>query len=324
MTKPLVPAHVDLRDFAFMPLDAVRLRDSSLAVEASGDEFRAAVLLWCVAWHQVPAASLPDNDRVLANYVGFGRDLKSWRKVREGALRGFVPCDDGRLYHAILSQKAGESWEKKLRHWWKREYERLRKIAARNRVDINYPTFDEWREHFDATGDEKWPLNSALSHGTDEGQAAGQPSDGGSIKVREGKVREGKGYIDSLHTEASTQVSTDLEPAALACSLMSQAGCKSVNVSRPELLAALAEGITPQQLGDAAGEAVQLGKNSPFAWAIATTRKRQADTPKAINGAGRVVGRAPTPSSVEAIRKHPIDPQVVGGFMAKVKEHLGL
>jgi O-methyltransferase involved in polyketide biosynthesis len=107
--EPLVPADVDLRDFAFMPLDVVRLRDSSLSIEASGDEFRAAVLLWCVAWHQVPAASLPDDDRALAMYTGFGRDVKGWKRIRAGAIRGFVQCSDGRLYHPILAEKAMEA-----------------------------------------------------------------------------------------------------------------------------------------------------------------------------------------------------------------------
>src|SRR5262249_39444810 len=41
MTAPMppVPADLDLRDFPFMPLDVLRLRDSDLATLASGDEF---------------------------------------------------------------------------------------------------------------------------------------------------------------------------------------------------------------------------------------------------------------------------------------------
>ena len=41
MSDPLI----DLRDFAFLPLDVVRLRDSELVSTATGDEFRAAVHL---------------------------------------------------------------------------------------------------------------------------------------------------------------------------------------------------------------------------------------------------------------------------------------
>ena len=111
---PLVPAEVDLRDFAFMPLDVVRLRDSGLTAKASGDEFRAAVLLWCASWHQVPAASLPDDDDELANICGYSRSRREWAKVREGARRGWLACSDGRLYHQAVAGKALEAWIEKL------------------------------------------------------------------------------------------------------------------------------------------------------------------------------------------------------------------
>ena len=35
---PLVPADVDLRDFGFMPLDVLRLRDSDMMALATGDD----------------------------------------------------------------------------------------------------------------------------------------------------------------------------------------------------------------------------------------------------------------------------------------------
>ena len=111
--QPIVAADVDLRDFAFMPLDVVRLRDSDLAAIASGDGFRAAVLLWCAAWHQVPAASLPKDDRALAHLAGYGRNPSGWRKIKSDAMRGFVECDDGRLYHATIAEKANEAWQRK-------------------------------------------------------------------------------------------------------------------------------------------------------------------------------------------------------------------
>jgi hypothetical protein len=107
--EPLTPPDCDLRDFSWMPLDVSRLRDSDLAVIASGDAFRAAVLLWCASWHQVPAASLPTDDRLLANLAGYGRDMKGWSEIRDDALRGFVECSDGRLYHAVVAEKALEA-----------------------------------------------------------------------------------------------------------------------------------------------------------------------------------------------------------------------
>ena len=111
---PIVPPEVDLRDFVFMPLDVVRLRDSGIAVRASGDEFRAAVLLWCASWHQLPAASLPDDDALLAQLAGYGRDIRGWKKVKRGAMSGWKRCADGRLYHPVVAEKAIESWNKKI------------------------------------------------------------------------------------------------------------------------------------------------------------------------------------------------------------------
>lgn len=111
---PLVAADVDLTDFGFMPLDVRRLRDSKIAANASGDEFRAAVLLWCAAWHQKPAASLPDDDVELSQLAGYGRVVREWRKVRDGALHGWVKCSDGRLYHPVIAEKANEAWGQRI------------------------------------------------------------------------------------------------------------------------------------------------------------------------------------------------------------------
>ena len=94
-----------------MPLDVARLRDSDLALSASGDEFKAAVLLWCASWCQVPAASLPADDRLICRLAGL--DLKAWARVKAGALRGWVECDDGRLYHPTVAEKARDAWERR-------------------------------------------------------------------------------------------------------------------------------------------------------------------------------------------------------------------
>lgn len=126
LPAPLVPSHVDLRGLPYMPLDVNRIRDSQLAISASGDEFRAAVLLWCASWNQVPAASLPEDDQTLAAYAGYGRDLKSWKRARGGAMRGFVQCTDGRWYHPVVAEKALEAWEERKEYRDKRENEAAR------------------------------------------------------------------------------------------------------------------------------------------------------------------------------------------------------
>lgn len=113
LPEPLTPPDLDLRTFDWMPLQVVRLRDSGIVVVASAEAFRAAVLLWCAAWHQVPAASLPKDEKMLCSLAGFGRDLKTWRSLSVDALHGFVECSDGRLYHPVIAEKAIESGSKK-------------------------------------------------------------------------------------------------------------------------------------------------------------------------------------------------------------------
>lgn len=114
MTAPMTPPDCDLRGMPFMPLAGDRLIDSDLFLMSTGDEFKAALALWWASWKQVPAASLPDDDRLLA---GLARvDLKRWTKIKPVALRGFVLCDDGRLYHSVVAEKAAEAWAARIRN----------------------------------------------------------------------------------------------------------------------------------------------------------------------------------------------------------------
>lgn len=143
--KPLTASDCDLRDFPFMPLDVVRLRDSDLAALESAEAFRAAVLLWCASWHQIPAASLPNDDRVLANLAGFGRVVKEWVKLKNGALRGWILCDDGRLYHPVIAEKANTALDGKLRQQWYTECGRIKKHNQRHADNqLPVPEYDEF------------------------------------------------------------------------------------------------------------------------------------------------------------------------------------
>lgn len=58
----------------------------------------------------------------------------------------------------------------------------------------------------------------------------------------------------------------------LACRLMRDVGCLRVNPSHPDLIAALAEGVSPKALQDAARQAVIDKRTNPFAYAIAAAR----------------------------------------------------
>jgi hypothetical protein len=129
LPQPLTPPECDLRDYPWMPLDAARLLDSSLFARSTGDEFKAAVALWCKAWGQVPAGSLPDDPRDLAHLSGAGA---RWNKVKAMALHGWVRCSDGRLYHHVVADKAREAWERKLAQRSRTEAARAARAARRS------------------------------------------------------------------------------------------------------------------------------------------------------------------------------------------------
>ena len=187
MTAPLTPPDADLQDFPFMPLHVARLRDSDLAAEGDPEGCWYAVLLWAAAWHQLPAGSLPDNDAVLTKLCGLGRDARTFRKHRGDALRGFIACEDGRLYHPVIAEQVMAAWESKLRQRHRSECATLKKrddragIAPKDREAR--PTFGEWLSlHHPASvpfvslgTDDAVPRdNASKRQGEGQGQGQGQ------------------------------------------------------------------------------------------------------------------------------------------------------
>jgi len=153
LPDPLTPADCDLRGLPFMHLDVVRLMDSDLFALSTGDEFKAAVALWCKSWLQVPAASLPDDDRVLAHLSSAGT---RWKKLKSMALRGWVKCSDGRLYHPTVAEKALSGWKAR--------------IAQRDRAAKRWQKSEQSDGNATASG-KPMPRHS---HGTSHGNALGR------------------------------------------------------------------------------------------------------------------------------------------------------
>lgn len=86
-------------------IDVQSLLGSDLAALGDPAANWYALLTWCAAFHQVPAGSLPDDDATLAYLVRLGRDVRTWRRMREkGAMRGWEKHSDGRLYHPVVTK----------------------------------------------------------------------------------------------------------------------------------------------------------------------------------------------------------------------------
>jgi Protein of unknown function (DUF1376) len=203
---PLTPADCDLRDFQFMPLDVVRLRDSDSVSVSTAEEFRCAVLLWCAAWHQVPAASLPDDDRVLSKLAGYGRVVHEWNKVRVGAMRGWIKCSDGRMYHPVVAEKANESWGAKHRHAYEKLEDRVRKRNKKRAeiglASLEIPDFETWVE-------QGFPLERELFPPEKPVTSSGTPSPRGGIPEENALKGEGQGQGHLKHSGGGSSQGSD-------------------------------------------------------------------------------------------------------------------
>ncbi|MGF7131941.1 hypothetical protein P3T40_003424 [Paraburkholderia sp. EB58] len=144
LPDPLTPADCDLRGYRWMPLDVERVIDSDTFGLSTGDEFKTAFRLWAKSWTQIPAASLPDDDRLLAHLAGLSENMPKWKKMRGVALRGFVKCSDGRLYHPVIAEKALEAMGKREDHAEQQENIQSRQQRLRERRKA---MFEQLREH---------------------------------------------------------------------------------------------------------------------------------------------------------------------------------
>lgn len=198
---PPVPADADLSDFKFMPLEVARLRRSKawLICKRRPELAFYMLNLWTASWHERPAGSLEDDDDVLADAAMCPPER--WGKVRGDAMRGWVKCSDGRLYHPVVAEKVSDSYHTKVVARWSKECDRIRKENHRRKEsDLPALDFPPRPERNDTGIPSPIRKTSAGSPPECEPPSAGIPSEN-ALKGREGKGTEGKG--DSSEANAS-------------------------------------------------------------------------------------------------------------------------
>lgn len=183
----MTPAESDLRDFPHTPLFRSRLFGSSFHAQANDGEWRAGVTLWLKSWDQVPAGSLPNNEVELCRLAELARDLKTWKKLRDGALRGWVLCTDGRLYHPVVSEGVNTALEAKIK-------QRLKTAKARIAALEKHLAQAQSEDDKARITDEIEKLKQMLSQGLSQTLSQGP---------REEKEKEKEKGLDSSEAKAS-------------------------------------------------------------------------------------------------------------------------
>lgn len=301
MPEPLTPAGLDLRDFPYMPLDVVRLRDSDLAILSTGEGFRAAVMLWCAAWHQVPAASVPNDDRLLANLAGFGRDVKGWKAVRDEALRGFVECDDGRLYHKVIAEKAIEAMEAK-------DKQRARTQAAAEARRGNRDGGPDDPKGSNRSGSRGGKRHDGINGHRDVNRNDHRHDDRDDARnVIQGKGREEKGIGEYPHSTA---------PEGCARGL----GDDPEVAIRREICAAIGDDMPPGDLGRVAMWLAQ-GYSPALIRAVVVERVRSGKRPSSLAWFDKALAEAAAVRAPEPAPPKPIpisQPQFIGDSVVDI------
>ena len=117
------PATVRAKGWRF-ELDHERIEASATWALAPAELRPWLLMLWMTSWKQTPCGSLDSDDAVIAARIGM--PARMWAKHRAVLMRGWVKADDGRLYHATVTELVIEMMER-------RRSESDRKAAQRAR-----------------------------------------------------------------------------------------------------------------------------------------------------------------------------------------------
>lgn len=108
MRAPPFPPDTKAKGWRF-ELDMERVAQSDTWALAPAEMRPWLLMLWTVAWQQVPCGSMPMEDGLIAARLGMS--LKAFIKAKPVLMRGWWPADDGRLYQDTIAERVLEMLE---------------------------------------------------------------------------------------------------------------------------------------------------------------------------------------------------------------------
>lgn len=165
MTAPPPPYPADTRAKGWrFELDLERIRQSDTWALAPADVRPWLLMLWAVAWEQSPCGSLPADHGLIAARIGIAP--KAFERCRSVLMRGWAEADDGRLYHATVTERVLEMVA-------------YRTAAAKRKEDYRARMAESRASHAGVPGDEpvrpaSVPRDSAVQNDTGTGTGTGR------------------------------------------------------------------------------------------------------------------------------------------------------
>jgi len=112
MIDPPYPADLEAKGWC-LDYDYERIEQSDTWAIATPEQRPWLLMLWLISWRQVPVASLPNDDRLIAARIGMPvQQFTDWREI---LLSGWQLATDGRMYHETLTQHALRMAEKRVK-----------------------------------------------------------------------------------------------------------------------------------------------------------------------------------------------------------------
>lgn len=158
-------------------LDCERVTQSDTWALANARQRPLLLMLWFIAWQQIPCGTLPADDALIAARLGLEPDAFQHDKAL--LLRGWEAAVDGRLYHGAITDLVLEMLGRKTRDAKRKADYRQRQKDAR------------------------------MSHGTPEGRTQDQRG------TDAGVTRESAGSDDTTTTTTTTKKNKKLSSSAV-------------------------------------------------------------------------------------------------------------
>lgn len=261
------PAKTAAKGWRFeLVYEAIEQSDTwSLAAEIPMCQ-HALLMMWLVAWMQVPCGSLPADEDLIRAKCRIPVDV--WPSVRAVMMRGWWPADDGRLYHNTLVMRVEEMMARR-----RSDADRQAKRRAKVTPDTEPPSPENppgaHTGHSDVTRDTA--VSRAEVHpesSTDNRQPNTVVTEvdfsGRSARARASPAPE-VGFADTKAGEVGRAFERAGLPAA------------SINLADPRLAALIAQGATPDEFEGLAREALRKQVDDPYAWTLVVLPKRRED-----------------------------------------------
>ncbi len=213
----------------------------------------ALLMMWLVAWTQVPCGSMPNDEAVIRAKCRI--PPKSWAAMRPILMRDWWLAGDGRLYHDTITERVQEMLE-----YRRKNAERVAKSKAKTKHS---------------------PSGNALPGGEQQGSYDTGTGTGTSIK--ETTHHPGSTRVGGGESAKPTQ-------AGEVCRAIKAKGVSDVSPSHPVLLEYIAKGVTVDVFEAAAEMCVKAKPPKGMAYLLGIVKRQLGEAAVVASGTVLTVG----------------------------------